>query len=448
MALVTLACSSESGTPFLLLITTDTLRADHVGAYGGPDGITPHLDSLAQDSIVFDVAYAPASYTLPSIAALLSGRYPEEVGILENVNLFKPRDGLATLPEILRVHGWRTGAAVSNHVLRRGTGIEKGFGVYDDTLTEIEANRSQPERSAAATTRAALGVLDSIREGEAAGLFLWVHYQDPHGPYQPPDGLRERFLEFANAASDAERILPSRGINPRSAIPSYQLVENRHDVGFYRAGYAGEVRNVDDEIGKLIDGLDERNLWDDAVVVFTADHGESLGEDEYWFAHGALLSDVLVRIPLIMRIPGADRARRGDIVSLVDLLPTLLTYFGIDAADALHGRDVLAEGAEEAGGRAYLASLLGGSTKHYGWVEDGFKYVSTRPRRGPAVEALWSLNLPSRNVAKEEAAKTRQLRTRLELFRDELEIVDAVEQTLRPIDREMLRRLGYLEPEG
>jgi len=133
---------AEGPPPLLLLITVDTLRADHIGAYGGALDLTPNLDALAEESVRFTASYAPASYTLPSMAALHTGLYPEEVGILANHNLF--RGSSVTLAELLRLEGWRTGAAVSNYVLRRGTGIETGFDAYDDTFTQSEANRDQP----------------------------------------------------------------------------------------------------------------------------------------------------------------------------------------------------------------------------------------------------------------------------------------------------------------
>jgi len=438
-------CGAAKKPRLVLLVTVDTLRADHLGAYGSELGLTPQLDALAAQSLRFDASYAPASYTLPSMASLHTGRYPEELGIFANRNVF--RGSSVTLAEVLRLHGWKTGAAVSNYVLRSGTGIEKGFDVYNDQFTQEEANRKQPERSAEHTTQAALQVLDEVSTGAQAGVLLWVHYQDPHGPYLPPEDLRERFAAAGEAAGDAARELPSRGINAIGAIPSYQLIDDRHDIGFYRSGYAGEVHFVDREIGKLLAALEERGWDEDIAIVLTADHGESLGEDDYWFAHGEFLSDVLVRIPLLMRIPGVGAGTRDDVASMVDLLPTLLSFCGIEVAGELPGRNLLAPNAEEAPGRAYLASLMGSSVERHGWVEGGFKFVSSSLGEGRRSESLYALN----TKAGEELSETEReeqrntLRAKLDDFRSELSVPSAVEQALSPQDRQMLKQLGYLE---
>lgn len=426
--------------PLLLLITVDTLRADHLGAYGSTLGRTPNLDALAEESLRFTASYAPAAYTLPSMASLHTGLYPEEAGILANHNLF--RGSSVTLSEILRLEGWRTGAVVSNYVLRRGTGIETGFDAFDDQFTQSEANRDQPERTAQHTTAAALAVLDELLEAPGRGIFLWVHYQDPHGPYLPPDGLRERYLDAALAESDGQRELPSEGINPMGAIPRYQLTDDRYDVGFYRAGYSGEVQFADDQIGALLAGISTRGLLDDARIAVTADHGESLGEHDYWFSHGELLSDELVRVPLLLHAPGLTPGVRDDIASLIDLLPTLTAMVGIELGGSFRGRDLLAAGAANEPGQAYLATLMGSSNKRWGWVEDGLVYVRTRHPNGHESEELRSLET---GAAITEAAPRQAMRGRLKDFRDTLRVPHAVEQELSPRDRAMLQQLGYLE---
>lgn len=433
-------CSGQPAERLLLLVTIDTLRADHVGAYGATQELTPRIDALAARSLRFAASYAPASYTLPSIASIHTGRYPEEVGILANLNLF--RGSSVTLAEILRLEGWRTGAAVSNYVLRRGTGIEAGFDEYDDTFTQTEANRDQPERTAEHTTDAALAVLDRLRESPGNGIFLWVHYQDPHGPYQPPGDLRQRYLDAALAQEDGRRELPSFGMNAVGAIPRYQLIEDRHDVGFYRAGYAGEVRFVDDQLGRLLDGLDERGLLETATIALTADHGESLGESNYWFSHGEFLSDALVRVPMLLRIPGVEPGIRHDVASLIDLLPTLAGRAGVAANAQFEGRDLLAASAESIPGRAYLATLMGSANKRWGWVENGRVFVRSELRDGRATEELRSLDGGGPLRDPETRARMRET---LAHFRSGLHVPKAVEQKLSPNDREMLRQLGYLE---
>ena len=441
LAALSTSCAQEPDSPFLLLITVDTLRADHVGAYGASPytDLTPNIDALAAESLRFTAAFAPASYTLPSMAALHTGRYPEEVGIFANRNMF--RGSSITLAELLRLHGWKTGAAVSNYVLRSGTGIEKGFDIYDDAFTHTEENRDQPERMARETTAAALAAADELLDSPAAGRFLWVHYQDVHGPYLPPGDYRERSLEVASRALDAARELPSIGINAIGAIPRYQLVNDRFDIGYYRAGYAGEVQFVDAEIGRLLGEFEDRGVLDRATIILTSDHGESLGEDDYFFSHGEFLSDALVRIPLLIRDPNVEAGVRSDVASMVDLLPTLGAIAGVAVPGVFPGRNLLARGADSAPGRAYLATLMGAATKRWGWVEDG--YVFVRSDSGSAAsEEIRSLGA-SGTVP--DSAQRDRMRGALQKFRSELSIPQAVEQELSDQDRQMLRKLGYIE---
>jgi arylsulfatase len=428
------------GPHLLLLITADTLRADHLGVYGSTTSLTPSLDALARASLRFTASYATAPYTMPSVASLLTGRYPEELGILANHALFRGTDVM--LSELLRREGWRTGAVVSNFVLRRGTGIEKGFELYDDVFTQSETNRDQPERTAENTTDAALAALDALREDQGQRIFLWVHYQDPHGPYLPPGDLRARHLEAAYAAADGRRELEVRGMNPIGALPGYQLVEQRHDVGFYRAGYAGEVDYLDAEIGRLLRGVAERVAATATTVIFTADHGESLGENDYWFAHGAFLSDALIRVPLLIRSPSIEPAVRDDIVSLVDIVPSVLALVGVTPPAALAGRNLLAPRANQAGGRAYLANLMGSADKRWGWVEDGHVLVREHSRIGRERVDLRTLDTATPT---DDAARLERMASALAAFRAGLRVQPEVRQHLSPRDLEMLKQLGYAD---
>jgi len=305
-------CGAE-GAPLIVLITVDTLRADHLGAYGAKDVLTPHIDAFADRSTVFAAAYAPTSFTLPSIAALLTGRYPEELGIVSNRSALPA--SVPTLATRLRAAGWSTAAVVSNLVLRRNSGLAQGFDRYDDAMEDREAVRDWPERTAGATTDAALAALEAL-EAQGKPALLWIHYQDPHGPYTPPAGWRERHIARERAAPDGTRRLPERlGRGGHGHLPTYQEIDGEREVAFYRAGYAGEVGFLDQEVGRVFDALETRGSWPRTTAILTADHGEALGESDYWFAHGDRLAQGLVRVPLIIRRPGHAAARRGDPVS-------------------------------------------------------------------------------------------------------------------------------------
>jgi arylsulfatase len=435
------ACRRETTPRWLILLTCDTLRADRLGAYGGSPGLTPNLDALLEESLVFRAAFAPAAYTLPSLSALMTGRHPEELGMLENVSELRTETSLAS---VLRLHGWRTGAVVSNYVLRKGTGMELGFEYYDDTYPQSEANRDLPERIASDTTAAALAMVERLRTEPATSAFLWVHYQDPHGPYLPPDGRRERYLELERRAPDGRRQLAARPMMGVASIPLYQYVQGEHEVAFYRAGYAGEIDFFDHEIGRLLTGLEERGIGRDAIVVFTADHGEALGENDYWFAHGEYLTDPLVRVPLGIRVPDGAPGQRSDPAALVDLFPTLLHLVGIGVPSDPPGRDLLAPGAAHARPEIYLAALRGATVPRYGLVADGYKYLLSEEPEGRR-EELYALGKESRDLSVEQAETLGEMRARLERIRGGLRRpIGERRQQLTPAESERLRRLGYV----
>ena len=439
-------CGDAAEPPHhLLLITVDTLRADRLEAYGGDLGVTPHLDALARQSEVFLRAYAPSSFTLPSVSAILTGRYPQELGIWKNESGVP--ESAATLAAELRARGWRTAAVVSNFVLRRSSGLAAGFDLFDDALPQREAVRRWPERTAADTTAAALGVLEGCTAGADARCFLWVHYQDPHGPYAPPGDRRWRFLEAERDAPDGRRVLPVQGEGvPLGGIPPYQFLDGRRDVAFYRAGYDAEVQYMDEEVGRLLDALAERGLMNRTAVVFAADHGEGLGEGDYWFAHGEFLTDSLVRVPLLIRDPRRSSRRRDDLVSLVDLYPTLLALVADAPPDADRaGRDLLAKGAERAESAPYLATLGASSVERYGLVDGDYKLVIAE-RDGVREERLTRLGAEEVDVASDAPEITAALRAKLLAFREKMTRGPSeIRQELTPADREKLRALGYVD---
>ena len=231
----------------------------------------------------------------------------------------------------------------------------------------------------------------------------------------------------------------------RGGIPSYQYFQGRREVAFYRAGYAAEVALADAAIGALLDGVRARGLLSGATVVFAADHGEGLGEDDYWVAHGELLSDPLVRVPLMLRSPGVAPGRRDELVSLVDLFPTLLQRLaGVPPDPQAPGRDLLAEGAESRPSRPYLANLAGGEVPRYGLVEGEFKFVTTL-RDGVWDGSLYRRGREDADLAAGAPQVAREMRRKLDALRAGIERRVELPQSLSAEDRERLRELGYVE---
>lgn len=426
----------------VLVMSIDSLRADRVGAYGSPLSTTPRIDRLAAESQRFEVAYAPAPFTLASMAALWTSRYPEEIGVVAN------RDRVGEEVELfaatLTAAGFATAAVVSNPALARSSGLQRGFDRYDDRMTERERNRKIHERTADATAAAALEALDALLATGRESILLWVHLQDPHGPYTPPPMMRDRFLAAERAVPGGMIPLPEHPrIRGFGAIPRYQLLPESREPAYYRASYDGEIAHADAAIGDILDGLVARDIDGRAIIVLLADHGESLGENDYWFAHGEHLSEAELRVPLLFRVPGRAPATRSDTASLLDVVPTLARVLGVPPPARARGRDLFAEGAERIVPQLLLASLGESSVARVGLLADGLKYVNNaggaeelvapRPRGGAAVVG--------------DAAARERMRTRLEAARAEI-LAGAPppqQREMTAAEEHRLRALGYVE---
>ena len=326
-----------------VLITCDTLRADRLGVYGYDRPLTPELDALAREAVVFDEAYSCAPTTGPSLSSLMSGLLPDEIGVSGgNQHLMPP--AVTTLAELIRDAGLPTGAIVSNWALRqrdKARGVSQGFEHFDDAMTATVLNRGTYDRIAEETTDAALAWLGTLAESGQDRFFLWVHYQDPHGPYTPPpEVLAELAAEGTVSALEDEPLVVQPKNKGLGGLPAYQLVGDERRPSQLRERYEAEIRYFDRELGRLLDWLRERDWLDDSLLVFTADHGESLGDHDYWFCHGEHVYRDVVRVPCVVRFPaGAPRpatvARDGmervsAPVGHLDLWPTVLEALGIE----------------------------------------------------------------------------------------------------------------------
>ncbi len=320
----------EASRPDVLLITVDTLRADGLGAYGSETGASPRIDGLARDGVVFERAIAASSRTSPAHASIMTSRYTREHSIGYQ-NGGTRLSGTQTLAGVFQAAGYDTAAFVGNPNLRRDTGFENGFAVYDDELPERERNRSHYERTARKTSERAMQWLENAREP----VFLWVHYQDPHGPYAPPPEYSGRARV---EAPEGEKPLPVLQSNDGiGGIPAYQALEGVTRLSDYQARYADEIAFADDWVGRLLDRFDARRGDRPGIVLLTADHGESFGEHGRYLVHGFSTTPPLAHVPLILRAPGIEPGRRRQVVNHVDVMPTLLALADIPAPDGMSG---------------------------------------------------------------------------------------------------------------
>jgi arylsulfatase len=327
VVLLLLACGRpEFDGPDLALITIDTLRADRLSCYGSRRDLGGAICSVAEPGTRFTWAFATAPLTVPSVASILTSTYPSEHGFSQWSTDPLTKD-LETLAEALAECGYRTAAFVSNPLLQRAREVERGFDLYDDHMPRRERSRpNYAERSAGDTTDAALAWLSEAR----IPWFLWVHYQDPHGPYEPPDA------EEIREAPGGRRLRVLENNSGWRGIPAYQELPGLRRPGSYARRYDDEIRYADLHIGRLLEALGARER--DPILVFTADHGEALGEDGYYFAHGHSVGLDQIRVPLLIRAPGIPPGTVSHPVSLLDIAPTMVQLAGCPPPPSFRGR--------------------------------------------------------------------------------------------------------------
>ena len=328
-ALVLISSGGCSRRHDVLLITIDTLRADRVHSYGYSLPTSPNLDALAAQGILFERAIAASGATTPSHASIMTSLYPRQnsVGYLNGSTLL---EGDTTLAERFREAGYHTAAFVGNLVLHHRTRLDRGFDRYDDDFDRRELNRNVYERIAEHTTQRAIEWLRTAGRGP---VFLWVHYQDPHGPYTPPEGFVGRFREEP-APEERPLAVLEEGAEV-GGIPEYQALDGLFLPSQYRSRYADEIFYTDLWIGELLAAFYARP--GEPVVLVTADHGESLGEHGRYFVHQSTSTPEIAHVPMILRAPGLAPERRSELVSHVDVMPTLLELAQIGVPSKARG---------------------------------------------------------------------------------------------------------------
>ena len=346
----------------VVLITIDTLRADYVGSYGSKLARTPTLDRLAAGGVRFANTISPTPMTMPSHASIMTGLDPTLHGVHTNA-VFRLDDGIPTLAEQFQANGFATAAFISSVVLDRRYGLARGFDSYDDRMgfhRNIKgATGGYAERTADEVVDATLRWLDSA----PSHFFLWVHFYDPHGSYDPPRGFRP-----AQAA-------------PSGSPEEIGTLEYAKQV--FPPLYAGEIYFADTELGRLLRVLNRKFSDDRTLFVVTSDHGESLGEHDE-LTHTLTVYDATQKVPLLIKGPGVPRGRVVDSqVRLIDVAPTILSLAGLPAIERTTGQDLSPWIAEERddGLEAYVETLE--THLAYGWSpvlglrKDNYKYLRT-----------------------------------------------------------------------
>jgi len=430
----------------VLLVTIDTLRADHLGAYGYQRATSPKLDALASRGVLFEQAYTYWPKTRGSFVALLTGRLAAQSGYGKS----HPRliDFNPTLASVLQDAGYDTTAVVDNPNVAASLGYSKGFARYRETWEEA-ALASEVDRSRA-ITRDAVSYLRAASSDHP--FLLWLHYVNPHAPYEPPAPFDAAFLD-AEAARGP--VLPP--VNGFHGGVARQWAKGARSLGFYVAQYDGEIAAVDAEVGHVLEVLERSAVRDQTLVLLSSDHGESLGEHDYFFDHGENLFDPSLRIPLVLAGPGIERGRRSsELASTLDIVPTLLDALKVSYPPDLAGVSLLGA----ARGEPLARQRLPGQNDRNllaAW-DRRFKLVAT-PNESGSSYALFDRELDpgeTREFGLANADELREQRRELELFRERIDAQLVKTRRLlegrpegEPLSAEAcerLKALGYIVP--
>jgi len=390
----------------VLLVTIDTLRRDRVGAYGSERGLTPTVDSIAAAGVRFSHAYSHVPMTLPAHTSILTGLLPPHHHVRTN-GTFRLDDRVPTLATLLKGAGYRTGAFIGAFVLDARFGLNRGFDDYDDRYPQQPAATSFTfvRRPAAEVTRSAEEWILSSRPGaDARPWFAWLHFYDPHAPYDAPPEFRTG-----------------------------------------RSSYDAAVAYADAELGGFLGRLRRAGALDRTLIVLTSDHGESLG-DHGESTHGLFAYESTLAIPLILTGPSISTAVVDAPVAHVDIVPTILDMTGIDAPAALDGRSL---GAADAGRAIYFEALDANLTRGWapltGVVRRPWKYIDL------PVPELYDLDrdpAEARNLAVTNRSTAEQLSAALSRFdvpeSSGGERRDQPERRLGVDAENRLRALGYV----
>lgn len=435
----------------LLLVTVDTLRADHLGFAGYPRDTSPELDRLAREGTWFRNCYAQSSTTGASHATLFSSLPPQKHGVYANKQRF-PVEKPSLIAE-LRRHGYATAGFASSIVVGRKFGLQELFEHFDDESTTKELNRVARGERPAVDTVAAVEQWLARAPGDRP-FFVWMHLIDPHGPYAAPE-QPDRFVGDALDGKLGTRFPIGTDDFEPGHIPRYQNLDGRTDADYYVARYDAEIRYADGYLGRLFAFLREHGLDRDTLVVVTADHGETLAEPGHrlLFSHGNVTYEETSRVPLVVREPRGEHRLAALApeapIGLIDLAPTALALLGFESPADFEGRDVLRQPRKSgepiftwgAYGTRRLENEIGTQFS----VRDGdLRYVRNSAsgteelydHRGDPTEARDVAAAREADVARLRGLVTAQLGTAS---------VPAPMKTMTPEHVESLKALGYVE---
>jgi arylsulfatase A-like enzyme len=457
--LLAAGCGGEpSAPPHVVLITVDTLRRDYVSFYADPPLPTPVFDRIGHEGAAADVAVAPYGRTTQSVGTILTGLHPLRHGA-DGLGMVLP-ERVATLAEQLSAAGYRTAAFVSNRNLQPDLGFAQGFDHYGSDPSRYSGN------SAAELSAEAIAWLEDQGDFETP-LFLWVHFLDPHWGYLPPEELA-RLADPEWTRPIYLRDWPQWEGLEKSDILYFGRGMNAREVEHTRRLDSAEVAATDRATGDVVAALESLGIFDEALVCFSSDHGEGMGEHDYWFGHGEYIYEGVLRVPLFLRWPGTipPGTRIGGTTRLEDVLPTILDLAGLAVPSDLDGRSFAAllrkGGAQEvepvtafhlSDHRLVRKSnprqtVPGRAGQWWAIRRDGYKLIRIPIGDGQYEEELYDLEKdPDElvNLIDEQSDLADRLRAELIAHERDRRPLDGEAPPSTQADLEALRTLGYVD---
>jgi arylsulfatase A-like enzyme/Tfp pilus assembly protein PilF len=395
----------------VILISIDTTRADHLGCYGHPQVKTPNIDRLAAEGVLFEQCVAAVPVTLPSHASLLTGAYPFVHRVRDN-GTFQLHADNVTLAEALADAGYATAAQVGAFVMNHEFGLDQGFAVYRDVQFDQAGGPNRRLGHEFTAEQVTDGAIELLRQVADRRFFLFVHYFDPHQPYEPPPRFARQYIQ----------------------------------------PYQGEIAYTDEQIGRLLRGVEEASVGGQTLIVLTSDHGESLGQHQE-ATHAYFLYDSTLVVPLIVwcppKVPSGRRIATQ--VRLIDVAPTVLGLLGVPRLPHAQGADlsplILGHAMDlrlEAYAETFYNRYNLGFAQLRAWRSDGWKYIHAAP---PELYDLATDPRELRNLAPSQPERVAEMRARLrELLTDVPRVVSAPQarRSASPQDLRRLESLGYV----
>lgn len=442
----TSSSSSSASGPDVYLIIIDSLRADHLGLGGYVSATSPELDAWARDAVVFDRAYTTAPWTLPSIAAVMTGHHPYAVGVREKQTAVP--DSVTTLGELFKSSGYDTAAVVAHIYLLPKYGLMQGM---DSVNTDMVKGHHKIISSDGVTDRALRVVRKHAARDADTPLFLLTHYFDPHYNYILHPEIYDSYPDYKGPIKSGMAVKDLR--KSLAKQKGQELADSRRQITNL---YDSEIRYTDHQVARLLAGIKAAGRDDNALIIIMGDHGEELGQRATrWVGHTKVVSEGVLRVPLMIRLPHnwQPRQRVAEPVSLVDLMPTIAAQAGLALPKDLPIWGRALNLSSDDGHRPVLFSETGRWARMQAVIRDRWKLVEY-PKKPPGRRVLYDLRQDpgeTHDVSAQQPEILAELRADLATWNTALEadhqLMSADESTpeLSAEEVEALRAMGYME---